>query len=122
MPFHWIINSREKLVEIQAEGPIALADCVQIAEVLKGARCLPYRKLLDARQVRLEMSHEEVMQVVVMARGFHERGPVGPMAIVTTKDRVVQSTQILGAFAAADRPLKLFTGERQARKWLASLP
>ena len=121
MPIYWTIDSRERLVDIRAEGSISLADCLEFLQVLEGAQSLPYRKLLDARLALLEMTREEAMQVVVLARAIHERGPVGPLAIVTTKDRVIQSTQLLGAVAAADRPLRLFTSERQARRWLASL-
>lgn len=122
MPFFWKIDSRERLVEIRAEGTISLADCLELAEVLDGARCLSYRKLLDGSSAQLELTDEQLMQVVVMVRSYHERGKVGPLAIVMAQERGARSGRLLGAFAAADRPLKLFTSERKARKWLAALP
>ena len=102
MPFHWKIDSKRQLMEIQAEGPLVLADCIQVVEVTAGAQCIPYRKLLDVRMATLEATHEEVMKLVVMLRDYHERYKVGPLAIVITSEQGSRYPQVLGALAAAD--------------------
>lgn len=121
MPFHWKISSRDQLVEAQAEGQLTLADWLDVSATMAGAKAITYRKLLDARKAVLAMSHEELLQVLVMARAYHERHQVGPLAIVLPSEQVEQWSRILGALAAADRPFRIFTSERAARRWLSTL-
>ena len=121
MPFYWTISSRDQLVEAQAEERVTLADWLDASAVMVGAQAIAYRKLLDARKAVLEMSHEDLMRVLVMARGYHEQHQVGPLAVVLPAGQVEEWSRILGALSAADRPFKTFTGERKARKWLSSL-
>ena len=121
MPFYWKISSRDQLVEAQAEGRVTLADWLDALAVVAGAQAVTYRKLLDARKATLEMSHEDLMHVLVTARGYHEQHRVGPLAVILPVEQVEEWSRILGALSAADRPFKTFTGERKARNWLSSL-
>lgn len=121
MPFYWHISSRARVVEAQAEGRVTLADWREVSAVMVGARAIAYRKLLDARKAVLEMNHEDLMQVLVMARGYHEEYRVGPLAVVLPSEQGEQWSRILGALAAADRPFRIFTREITARRWLSTL-
>lgn len=121
MPFHWSISSRDQVVEAQAEGRLSAADWLDFSAIMVGANAITYRKLLDARKAVLAMSHEELMQLLVMARAYHEQYQVGPLAVVLPLEQEEQWSRILGALAAADRPFKIFTSERTARRWLSSL-
>lgn len=121
MPFYWTIDSRLQLMKIQAEGKVTLSDCVQLVETIAGARCISYAKLLDAHLATLEAAHEEVMQVVVLLRAHHQRDVVGPLAIVTAPEKRILHPHVLGALAAADRPIRIFANSRKALRWLTAL-
>jgi hypothetical protein len=46
---------------------------------------------------------------------------VGPLAVVVPEDKFDLIARVLGALAAADRPMRLFTDLRPARRWIDSL-
>ena len=118
MPFFWKIDSRRRMLEIEAEGELGVDDCVQLVELVAGAQCLPYGKLMVVRGAVLAATHEELMRVIVLLREYHGQGPLGPLAIVTAPDRSLAHPQILGALGAANRPIRIFTSELRARRWL----
>lgn len=121
MPLTWLIDSQKQTVDLKAEGRLTVYDWLESFEVIEGARALTYRKLLDTRQAVMDMTPEDLMQVIVAARGYHTRGRVGALSVVGAERQVEQWAALLGAFAAADRPMKVFSGERRARSWLRSL-
>ena len=121
MPLFWKISSQLRLVEVEAEGRVTLADWLEATRVIEGAGAAEYKKLLDARDAVLEMTADERLRLIVEIRGYHERKKVGPLAVVTATRQPEQWAQLLGAFAVADRPLKVFSRERAARNWLKSL-
>jgi hypothetical protein len=118
VPLFWTIDSKERLFTAAGEGEVSLADATSLLEVLAGARALSYRKLFDGRQVHSTMTDNELLTLCAKIRTYHEQGPVGALAIVATHDQSVTFARLLGALAAADRPIKVFTSARQARTWL----
>jgi hypothetical protein len=64
------------------------------------------------------MTGEELLALCARIRGYHEQGPVGALAIVGTNEQFGTFARLLGALAAADRPMRMFTSLRQARTWL----
>lgn len=121
MPSYWNISSRNHLVELEAEGPLTLADWREFLATMEGAKAVAYRKLLNARTAVLEMSDQELMQVLAMARSHHEQYQAGPLAIVLPSEQIDQWSRIIGALAAADRPFRISKSERTARRWLSTL-
>jgi hypothetical protein len=118
MPLYWTIDSKQRLFTGTAEGEVTLADAMSLLEALAGAKALSYRKLFDGRAVQSAMTGEELLAVCAEIRVCHELGPVGALAIVCTPEQTVTFARLLGALAAADRPIKLFSSLRQAGTWL----
>ena len=115
---YWTIDSKERLFTGSGEGEVTFADAMALLDALTGAKALSYRKLFDGRAVQSPMTGEELLALCARIRGYHEQGPVGALAIVCTPDQTVAFARLLGALAAADRPIKMFSGLRQARTWL----
>lgn len=122
MAVEWTIDSRDRYVTVTGEGSVTCAEAVRMLDALAGAGALGYRKLLDARDASPIISPEELMQIAVKVRGLHEQGMMGPLAIVATPEQTVTYARLLGALAAADRPIKVFTALRAARNWIVEQP
>jgi hypothetical protein len=118
MPLYWTIDSKERLFIGSGEGDVTFADAMALLDALAGARALSYRKLFDGRTVKSSMTGEELLAVCAKIRAYHEQGPVGALAIVCTPEQTVTFARLLGALAAADRPIKMFARLQQARTWL----
>ena len=118
MALHWMIDSKERLFTASGEGDVTLADAMSLLEALAGSGALPYRKLFDSRAVQSSMTGEELLAVCAIIRSYHEQGPVGALALVCTAEQTVIFARLLGALAAADRPIKMFRSPRQARAWI----
>ena len=120
MPLYWTIYSKERLFTAGGEGDVTLADAMALLDALAGAGALPYRKLFDGRAVQSAMTGDELLAVSAKIRAYHEQGPVGALAIVCTAEQTVTFARLLGALAAADRPIKMFASLRQAQTWLGN--
>jgi len=118
MPLYWTIDSKERLFTGVGEGEVTLADAMALLEALAGAKALSYRKLFDGRAVQSTMTGDELLALCAKIRAYHEEGPVGALALVGTAEQTVRFARLLGALAAADRPIKVFNSLRQARAWL----
>ena len=118
MPLYWTIDSKERLFTGVGEGEVTLADAMALLEALAGAKALSYRKLFDGRAVQSTMTGDELLAICAKIRAYHEEGPVGALALVGTAEQTIRFARLLGALAAADRPIKLFNSLRSARAWL----
>ena len=118
MPLYWTIDSNERVFTGEWRRPGHLRLCEVLLDALAGAKALSYRKLFDGRAVQSPMTGEELLALCARIRGYHEQGPVGALAIVCTPEQTVAFARLLGALAAADRPIKLFPSLRQAHTWL----
>ncbi len=118
MPLYWTIDSKERLFTGVAEGEVTFDDTTALLEALAGAGALSYRKLFDGRDARCTMSSEELLAVCARIRALHEQGPVGALAMVATPQQTAACARLLGALAAADRPIRVFDSPRQAHAWL----
>jgi hypothetical protein len=118
MPLYWTIDSKERLFTGVGEGDVTLADAMSFLEALAGAKALSYRKLFDGRAVQSRMTGDDILAVCAQTRAYHEQGPVGALAIVASAEQFETFGRLLGALAAADRPIKVFTSLRQGRAWL----
>ncbi len=113
MPLYWTIDSNERLFTGVGEGEVTFADAMSLLETLAGAKALSYRKLFDGRAVQSTMTGDELLAVRAKIRAYHEEGVVGALALVGTADQTVIFARLLGALAAADRPIKVFNSVRQ---------
>jgi len=118
MPLYWTIDSKERLFIAVGEGDVTLDDAMSLLEAQAGAGAISYRKLFDGRAIQCSMTDEQILAVCVRIRASHEHAQVGALAIVCTQEQTVTFGRLLGALAAADRPIKLFSSPRKARLWL----
>jgi hypothetical protein len=109
MPLYWMIDSKERVFTGSGEGEVTLADAMALLDSLAGAKALSYRKLFDGRAVRSAMTGDDLLAVAARVRAYHEVGPIGALAIVGTDEQFDTFARLLGALAAADRPMKMFT-------------
>ena len=116
MPLYWTIDLRNASSSGVAKATVTLADAMALLDALAGAGALPYRKLFDARAVQSAMTTDDVLALSAKIRAYHGQGPVGALAIVGTDEQFDTFARLLGALAAADRPME--TNLRQARNWL----
>lgn len=121
MPLSWTIDSRARLFTAVAEGPVTLADALQLLDTMTGAKALSYRKMLDGRRAVSAMAPDEILQLCVKIRSYHDHPDLGAVAIVGTDEQTVIFSRLLGALAAGNRPFKVFTTPRMAHHWLALL-
>ena len=54
------------------------------------------------------MTGEELLALCVRIRAYHEQTPIGALAIVCTPEQTIEFARLLGALAAADRPIRMF--------------
>lgn len=118
MPVGWIIDSRTRTVELFADGEVSLDQVMEYMRAVAGAKALAYGKLVDVRKATAAMTADELMRLMAVFREYHQQGPMGPLAVLATDAQSVTYARLLGALASADRPMKLFTTELKARRWL----
>ena len=121
MPLYWTIDSRARLFTGVAEGDVSLGDAVAFLEAMAGAKAMAYRKLFDGRAATPTMTPDELLSLCARIREYHEQGMMGALALVATPEQTVAFARLLGALAAAERPIKVFTTLRQARNWIEDL-
>src|SRR5262245_61158636 len=123
MPMHYVIDSRRRLVSVTAEGGITRPDVEAYLDAVIGAGALEYRKLFDWRAGIPEMDFPEMMSVLTVIRGYHDR-PHGALAVVLS-ERQRQSEElarVLGILLSARRPMRVFASVRTATRWLEGDP
>lgn len=122
MPLYWTIDSKNRLFMAAGEGDVTLADAMSLLEAHAGAGAISYRKLFDGRAMRSAMDGEEILALCAQIRASHYQANVGALALVCTQEHTEKFARLLGALAAADRPMKLFSNPRKARLWLDRQP
>jgi hypothetical protein len=118
MPLYWTIDSRARLITARAEGDVSLNDAFALLEAMSGACALSYRKIFDGRAGASSLTGEEILALSAKIRSYHEQGAMGALAMVATPDQTQLFARVLGALATADRPMKVFSEFRQARRWI----
>lgn len=118
MAFDWHIDSETRRVSINAEGDFARADVEAYLKAMEACGAVGWSKLIDARFSHGSMSQEDTLALGVLFRGYHVRGPVGPLAIVVSGAQVDHAGRLMGILATADRPMRVFNDLEAARRWL----
>ena len=122
MPLYWTIDSRAKLVTLVAEGEVFLDEAVACLAAVEGASATPYRKLFDGRTGISSLTDAELLMVGAEIRAHHRHGKVGALAVVAPPARTGTISRLLGMFAMADRPMRLFDELAPAQRWLDEQP
>ena len=117
MPVHWLIDSRSRLVVVTAEGYVTRAEMEEYLEVVTGANANAYAKIFDGRAGKGCMDAEDLLALGARFRVMHSE-PHGPLAIVLQPARRHHLQPVLGMLAAAERPMRFFSGMRAAKRWI----
>ena len=96
------------------------ADFEEYLEVVTGAGANGYAKIYDGTRGENAMPREDMLALAGRFREMHAQ-PHGPLAIVLQPDRQARLEPVLGALAAADRPMWLFATMREAQSWITRL-
>ena len=118
MPLHWVINSRERLMTIVAEGLVRKDEANSYLDVMVGARAGGYRRLFDGSHGEPDLTQDDIMELAVRMRGIQQLGRPGPLAIVMPRDKYDQFARMLGILAVPERPMQFFSDVEAARAWL----
>ncbi len=121
MSIHWIVESRRKLVTVVAEGDVGKADVEAYLAMVDGANLLEWRTLFDARRCRPVLAQQDVNDLGVRIRAAAVAREVGPFAFVIPEMETPELLRLLGFFAAAKRPMRVFQEIAPARKWIATV-
>ena len=103
MPLYWTIDSKKRLFTGSGEGDATFADAMALLDALAGAKALSYRKLFDGRAVRSAMTRDDLLAVAAKIRAYHEKGPIGALAILGTDEQFNTFARLLGALAPTGR-------------------
>ena len=117
MPIYWLIDSRSRRVVVTAEGKVTRAEFEEYLEAVTGAGANSYGKIFDGTRGENGMAAEDMAALAARFRQLHAQ-PHGPLAIVLAPARRVQLEPVLGALAAANRPVRLFTSKLSALRWI----
>jgi hypothetical protein len=119
MPLTWTILRDEKLIHVVADGPVTLRDMEQHFDALVLEDVLAYAKLFDA--TRLEPVYSEHDMLMLGARlSAYAALDSGPLAIVATREDTLFASKRFLNMASSERPAKMFSTVKKARKWLAA--
>ncbi len=121
MPLHWTIDPQEKLVTAVAEGDVTRVEFDAFLDDMTRAGADTYRKLFDGARGDTHMAPEDILALGVRMRAMHERGPMGPLAVVVPVGHVETIGRVLGMLAAAKRPMRVFRQFGAARRWISNL-
>lgn len=122
MSIHWIVESRRKLVTVVAEGDVGKADVEAYLAMIDGANLSEWRKLFDARKGRPVLTQQDVNDLGARIRAAAVAREVGPFAFVKPEMETPELLRLLGFFAAAKRPMRVFQTIGPAQKWIATVP
>jgi hypothetical protein len=120
MPIYLDIDRLDHVVMIVAQGDISDAEVRKAAQDLLAADVAPYAKIIDNSAASMHETPEQIDAIVRMMRegpGHDVRGPVACVVDARNPgDALTFAEQ-----SAADRPIRLFTSLREARRWAAEM-
>ncbi len=122
MPLYWRIDSQEHLVTVVAEGDVLPAEINAYLDMLDATGFHSWRKLFNGVDGHSSMGAENALAIAARIRDSHHRFEVGPLAIVAQAEKVEMFQRVVGALAAADRPLRVFDDAEAARVWILAQP
>ena len=120
MPVYMSIDRLERTVTMVAHGTVTDQEIRDVTQQLIDEDVPAFGKIIDTSAAVSDLTDDQVAVVAKMLReapGYDRRGPV---AYVIDPDRVGFAHRFAAA-SSADRPIKLFTSVREARRWVAEV-
>ncbi len=122
MPIKFKIDHTRRFVDVEGRGEVTLQDILDYLDALVTDGGMPYRKLLDFRDVVPRLSDDDVMVLGARVSAYAHLEPRGPIAIVSTNDETDLFIRRFMNLGGAKRPMRLFTSIEQAQQWLSGMP
>lgn len=117
MPVYMTIDRLSQTVTIVAHGTVSDAEIRKTAQDLLAADVASFGKIMDTSASSTNETAEQVAAIARMMREAPDHEERGPVACVVDPNHPGAA----GAFAeqtGEDRPIKLFTSLREARRWM----
>lgn len=117
MPIHVDISDLDRLVMAVVLGDVTPDDIADLArEFLKSGR-QTYGKIIDTTAGSSAIDENRMAAVAAFMRADPQAASRGPLAFVVDPRRGEQA-QKFAELTAGERPVKVFTSLREARKWV----
>lgn len=120
MPILSSVDHGKHEIESVAVGPITFADVRDHILREKEWEGLPYREFVEGRGAGVQLSPEEIRQVVELLRSLKDGSTLGPTAILVSTEYVFGLMRMLEMLVEDVCEIRVFRDERLAREWLAS--
>jgi hypothetical protein len=117
MPGHWTIDPARQLVEAVLDGEIGEEETVRFLDELEAAGAIPYRKLIDARNVKAR-ADGRIMALV--SRRVAAYANPGPFAVIVREAYIDGMAKLFALALGANGRARVFRTEEEARAWLDS--
>ena len=117
MPVRWTIDHARKRVVAAAEGDVTRSEFEEFLEAMDRENAMAYCKLFNGTDGDTSMDVYDLLAICVRIRSYHQN-PVGPLAIVMTGEKSHLILRVLGALAAAKRPMRIFYSLKPAQRWI----
>ncbi|MFI5031026.1 MAG: hypothetical protein ACHQPH_10035 [Reyranellales bacterium] len=119
MPLKWTISPPQRLVTIVADGYLAIEEVEECYDAMVVANALAYMRLFDCRQLDdRHASDEDFMRFGARMSAYTANFKFGPIAFLAESQGVLDVITRCLNLAPADRPMKIFKAEQEARRWL----
>ncbi len=116
------IDHARRFVDVEGRGDVGLQDILDYFDALVTDNGMPYRKLLDLRDVSPKLTDDDVMVLGARVSAYAHLEPRGPIALVSSNDESDLFIRRFMNLGGAKRPIRLFASIDEARKWLAATP
>ncbi len=117
MPIHLDISDLDRLVIAAVLGEATLEDILEVArEFLKTGR-QAYGKIIDTSAGSSPIDENKMTAIAAFMRADPQAASRGPLAFVVDPKRGEQA-QKFADLTSEERPVKVFTSLREARKWV----
>ena len=118
MALHWVIDSRQSLLTATAVGEVSHADVdAGLTEILS-LNVMAWRRLIDLTEARFTLTAVEILALGARIRAANSSGNIGALALILPKAEPENVMPLLGFFAAAQRPMRIFKSVAPALQWI----
>jgi hypothetical protein len=118
MSVKWTIDPEDRLIVVVAEGDVTRAEVDAMLDSVHSDEMLTYRKLFDGAKADTSMGADELIALGVRMRSMHDKGGIGPLALVVPPDKEKMLERVFGMLAVPNRPMRVFNDSALARRWI----
>ena len=119
MPLRYTIDHDQRLVHVQTEGIVLLAEILDYLDAIAVKEAMPYAKLFDAFGGDFVLSDADMMVLGARVSAYAAMEPRGPVALVVGSEETDTLARRFANLGGAKRPARVFRDTNQALAWLA---